>query len=147
MRVEEVRVPPAGACSEYTTDIGKKAHVEHAIGFVEDEVGDLVETHGVLPEVIDEAAGRGHEDIHPAFEGVALPAIAHAAIDDADAEVRELCKLRQHLGRLGGEFAGGFKDKQARAAGGMAAEPLDDGQTEGGGLAGAGLGGADDITP
>ncbi len=49
---------------------------------------------------------------------------------------------------LGGEFAGGSQDQRARHAGACAAglQPGDHRQGEGGGLAGAGLGDAEDVT-
>ena len=51
------------------------------------------------------------------------------------------------IGDLGGEFAGRLEDQAARHAGAAAAlaEDVDHRQDEAGGLAGAGLGDADDV--
>ena len=44
-------------------DVMDEAHVEHAVGFVEHQDLDLVEAHRALVDQIEQAAGRGHQDI------------------------------------------------------------------------------------
>src|SRR2546426_8411826 len=58
------------------------------------------------------------------------------------------CPSRGAGGRPpGGELAGGGEDEGAGPSRGLLHEALEDREEEGGGLAGAGLGGADDVPP
>ena len=56
---------------EDLADVADEAHVEHAIGLVEDEDLDRREVDGALAEVVEQAAGRGDDDIGAAAEGLA----------------------------------------------------------------------------
>ena len=60
-------------------DGGLKAHVEHAVHFVEDQDLDLVETNQPALEVVLEAAGGGDDKARAAANGVELRALVHAA--------------------------------------------------------------------
>ena len=46
-------------------DIGNKAHVEHAICFVQHQNLDLGQVNGTLTMQIKQTAGGGHDNIHP----------------------------------------------------------------------------------
>ena len=81
----------------------------------------------------------------PALEFIVLPAIAHAAIDDGDLQIREPRVIADGGFHLRRQFAGGFQDERARAGGLVVAQFGQDGQAEGGGFAGAGLRAADDV--
>jgi hypothetical protein len=134
----------AGTVFDDAADVGEESHIEHAIGFVEDEELDLIEFAGAAAEVIEEAAWCGDEDIDAGLEGFELSAVADAAVDDSDLEFGEAREVTAGGFDLGGEFAGGFEDKGARVVGGIG-ELSEDGEGEGGGFAGASLGAADDV--
>ena len=48
---------------EDAPDVGDEAHVQHAIGLVEDEDLDAAEVDGALPDVVEQPTGRGHHDL------------------------------------------------------------------------------------
>ena len=66
---------------EDATDVGQEAHVEHPVGLVEDQHLEAGEARVGLPEVIQQAARRRHQDVGPAAERLLLRAIADAAED------------------------------------------------------------------
>ena len=79
-----------------------------------------------------------------------LPADRHAAVDRRDAHADGLAQWRQYVGDLLGEFAGGHQDEGAErlllpwlSAG---CQPGQQREAEGQGLAGSGLGPAEDVT-
>ena len=79
----------------------------------------------------------------PRLQVLALPAVAHAAVDHGRAQVGELAKVAERLLDLQRQLARGLEDEAAQRP--VPAEALQDRQGEGGRLAGAGLGGADDV--
>jgi hypothetical protein len=113
------------------------------VHLVEDERVDVAEAERALLEVVHEAAGRGDDDVDPAAHLRALVAVADAAEDGDGAQVGEAGEIAEGGLDLGGELARGLEDEDAGFA--VVAEPRQDGQREGRGLAGAGLGGADDV--
>ena len=58
----------AGMQRDDPLDVRDEAHVEHAVGFVEDQDLDLAEVHGLLADEVEQAARRGHEDLDAALE-------------------------------------------------------------------------------
>ncbi len=133
-------------------DFGNEAHVEHAVRFVEDEDLDLGEVHGALPDMVEQAAGRGDEDLDAAPKDLDLRVDARAAIDDRGAERNAAAVGLDGGGDLTRELTGGGQDQDAdrmscrRIPGvGVVAENLQDRQHEGGSLAGAGLGGGENV--
>src|SRR5581483_8002150 len=61
---KEGGVAVARAAFDDAADVGEKAHVEHAVGFVEHEVSDVVQAAGAAANVVEQAAGGGDEDVH-----------------------------------------------------------------------------------
>ncbi len=125
-------------------DVREETHVQHAVGFVEHEKLNLVKPARAATHVIQQAAGRGDDDIHALTQGVHLLAITDAAVKDRRAEIGETRKIAKRGFDLGGQFTGGFQDEHARLPL-VRAELGKDGQGERGGLAGAGLCAADDV--
>jgi hypothetical protein len=66
---------------EDALDVRDEAHVEHAVGFVEDEEFDEVETHGLLFDVVEQPAGRGDDDLAAFLQFGDLRAHVDAAVD------------------------------------------------------------------
>src|SRR4026208_1330081 len=96
-------------------DIGKEAHVEHAIGFVEHEEFDVLQVAGSLLDVIEQTPWRGHDDIGAVLQCLGLTAISNAAENDGDFEFGEASVIAKGGFDLGGEFAGWFENEGARA--------------------------------
>ena len=67
--------------AEHPTNIGKKPHIQHPVGFVEHQILELVELGVGHPEVVEQTARSRHQNIDAAAEGVLLRPHANAAID------------------------------------------------------------------
>jgi len=97
-----------------------------------------------IGQEIDEAPGRGDEDIGALLDHLALGAETDAAVDDADVEIGKAGVIAKGGLDLGGEFAGGLEDQGADARLVFPVEG-EDRQGKGSRLAGAGLRGGDEI--
>ena len=128
-------------------DVGDEAHVEHAVGLVDDEDLDAVEQQLAALAVVEQAAGRRDQHVGAALQLLVLLVERHAADEQRDVELVVLAVLDEVFLDLRGEFARRLEDQRARHAGAGAAlfEPGDHRQHEGGGLAGAGLGDAEHV--
>ena len=126
-----------------------EAHVEHLVGFVEDEDLDLREVGVTLAKVVEQAAGSGDDDVDAARQRLALRAMADAAEDGGDAEAELGAVGLEAFGDLRREFARRRQDERTAAAARrrltVGREAVEDGEGEGGGLAGAGLGDAEQV--
>ena len=57
---------------EDAADVVDEAHVEHAVGLVEHEDLDLAQVDGLLLHVVEQAPGRGDEDVDAAAQRLDL---------------------------------------------------------------------------
>ena len=123
--------------------------VEHVVGFVEHDEGRLLEAHVAVLHVVEQAAGRGDENVDAARHRLDLRAEGHAADDAGDAGAHVLAVVREALRDLHGELTGGGEDQHAgaarRAEHAVGLQLLEDRQREGGRLAGARLGDAEQV--
>lgn len=90
---------------------------------------------------------RGDHDLRAGPQGDRLCAQAQAAHHQGDPDVRELRQLAHHARDLDRQFPGGREDEavRGRQVTGAVEQAFQEGQREGGGLAGAGDGGAGDV--
>ncbi len=79
---EEERLPALGQSRDNLANVVDEAHVEHAVGLVEDEDLDAFEAHEALLHQIEQPAGRGDEKIRTARERLFLATLADAAVDE-----------------------------------------------------------------
>ena len=124
-------------------DVRKEAHVQHPVHFVEDQVGEMGQVDFALIHEIKEPAGGRHHDVDAALDLFTLATIAHPPVDQADLEAGVLGELSQGLSDLVRQLPRRLQDEGAEPA--RFFQMLEDGKGEGGGFAGAGLGGADQI--
>ncbi|MNS67590.1 hypothetical protein D3C72_1008450 [compost metagenome] len=129
-----------------------EAHVQHAVGFVQDQHLDLAQVEHALLLQVEQAAGGGHEDVDALLELADLRVHAHAAEDHGGVQLQVLAVRTHRLFDLGREFARGGQHEgtdadAAELVGGAAAhgELVQHRQGEGRGLAGAGLGAAQQV--
>ena len=115
-RAEEQRLSFRRDVLEHALDVGKKAHVEHAVGFVEHEMFDLVELRVRLLEVIEQAARRGDDDVDARAERVLLRAHADAAEDRRAGDRRVHGDFLELFDDLRRELARRRHDERARRA-------------------------------
>src|SRR5690606_29786765 len=87
------------------TQIVNEAHVEHVIGFVEDEDFDLVETDRTLADVVKQTARRGDENVDAAEHGLLLLVHRGAAENDGGAQAEKFAISAEAIANLGGKFA------------------------------------------
>ena len=63
-------------------DVPNEAHVEHPIGLIEHQVGQIGQIEMTLLLQIEQASGRGDEDVDALPEGLDLGHVPHATEDD-----------------------------------------------------------------
>ena len=147
---EEERLALFRDLAEDLVESGEEAHVEHAVAFVEDDVGDLAQVGQAAIEEVTEAAGGGDDDLDTAAKRVELGTFSHTADDGGGAEAGAEGDFFKFFRDLDGEFAGGAQDESARTdgftgGGRLLQHRFDERQAEGKGFACAGLRGGYDI--
>ncbi len=123
--------------------VGQEPHIEHPIRFVQDENLDPVEPNHAALHLIEQAPRRRHDDVHAPTQRLVLSAIACSAEDDRGAQVGEARIIANGGLDLSREFAGGFEHERPQRA--VLGEAGENRHRECGGLAGACLGGADEV--
>ena len=143
-------------------DIADEAHVEHAIGFVQDQDLDVAEVDRALPDVVEQPSRGRHDDLGTRSERAYLRIEADAAVDRRRADRVAGAVGPDALLDLERELTGRREDKaadrQARGAARSAVaerqlarlrarrvEDLAEVGGEHGRLAGAGLGAGEDV--
>ena len=133
-------------------DVGQEAHVEHPVGLVEDEDLDLAEVGDLLADEVEQPAGRRDEDLDAGAQRLDLRVHRDAAVDDGRAQRHGPAVGADALVDLHRELAGRDEDERADRMAGrrerrvrVRPEPIEDGQREGGGLAGPGLRRGEDV--
>ena len=137
-------------------DVLDEAHVQHAVGFVQDQHLDLAQDGLAAVEVVDQAARGGDQQIDRTAQRGQLGAVGHAADDGGDLQVRDVAAVGDRgLGDLDGQLAGRGQHQHARTLRRLTAQraaargriglaggqhTLECRQHEGGGLAAAGVG-------
>ena len=143
---EQQRLALGGDAVDDLLHIRPEAHIEHAVGLVEDEHLDVaeVEHHAVVE--VEQAAGGGDEHVDAAAQAVDLGVVAHAAHHGENVVAGLLGHGAGHIVDLLGKLSGGGHDEGLGAVALLeVAELVEHGKGEGGGLAGAGLGGGDHV--
>ena len=69
-------------CGDDLPHVVDEAHVEHAVGLVEDEDRDLVEPDMALVAQVEQAPGRGDQDVDAGLQRLHLVMLVDAAEDD-----------------------------------------------------------------
>ena len=132
-------------------DVVDKAHVEHPVGLVEHEELDEADVDRLLSEMVKKPARGGDQKVGAARKGLNL----RLDVDPAE-DKRRLERRVRGIGadvfiNLGGKLARGRKNEGAHLAGLARTRGCkhagDDGKRKGGGLAGAGLCGGQNIAP
>ena len=127
-------------------DRRQEAHVEHAVGLVQHQHLEVGEVHVTLLHQVEQAPWRGHDNVDAAAQGLDLRPFTDAAEDRGAAQVEVTAIGADVLFDLRHQLAGGRHDQRPhvflRRRG---AQPLEQGQDERRGLAGARLRHADDV--
>ena len=146
---EQRRLPARRQRRDDAADVADEAEIEHAVRFVEHEMADLVQPQFAGGHQVADAARRADHDVGAAAHPLHLREAAHAAEDRDDPAALLAAEAEQAVLDLQGEFAGGGQDQGARGEavrrGRVGGEMLQHRQRERRGLAGAGLGDAEQI--
>ena len=146
---EEQVLAPGGKLRDDAADRRQEAQVQHLVGLVEDEDLGACQDDIALGDVVEQPAGSGDQHVDAARQRLDLRPMPDAAEHDRDGDAEMPAVGAEALGDLGGELAGGAEHQHAAAlAHGRAAvgrQAMQDRQREGGGLAGAGLGDAEQV--
>ncbi len=147
-------LPVRGQERDDPLDVGQEAHVEHAIGFVQHQHRYLVEHHRLVLHMVEQAAGRRHQDLHAAPQLGDLRVHVHAAVDHGAAKRHMFSVVAEAFRHLDRELARRREHERPhrvargrRRGAGVGRQPLQDRQREGGGLAGAGLRARHEVAP
>ena len=132
---EEYRLATFAGGGEDALDFIAEAHVQHAVGFVEDDHFDLVEEQGAAFEQVNDASGRADDDLGAFFQSADLAVIALTSVNRHLAHTAfKQSEFRDFFGHLDGEFAGGAQNQDLGGPQGDV-DPLDGGDSEGCGFA------------
>ena len=134
---EEHPLPVLGQGLHDRVELPREAHGEHLVGLVEHEDADLARVERPLPQVVEDPSRRSDHDLRARLERLDLARHRSPAVDGDDLrppELPDLLHLARHLQR---QLAGRTQDERLDALHRSAHEPVDDGQAEGGRLAGA----------
>ena len=142
-RGKKERLSVGGNLFHDPTHIGEKTHVEHAIDFVENKDLDVAKIERALLQQIEQTTGSGGDDVHAAGGFFALFAVADAAVDNGYSKIGEASVVTKSGFNLGGQLARGLKDETAKIP--VLSKQGENGKRECRRLAGAGLGGADQV--
>ena len=128
---------------------GNETHVEHAVGFVDDEDFDAGHQELAAFAMVKQAAWRADQHVGAAFQLAVLLVEGHAANQKGDIELVILAVFLKVFSNLGRQFARRLKNERARHAGAGAAlfQKRQHRQYEGCRLTRARLGDAQNITP
>ena len=138
---------PCGQCVENLVDRGREAHVQHTIGFIENEHLEGVARDMAALDVVDQPARGGDHHVDAVGEGARLRLHAHPAVDSSEGEIKMLpvhLGVLQHLLR---QLARRHEHQGPKLPAPPAGESLENGQEESRCLAGPGLGRTDDVLP
>ena len=128
-----------GMWRRIAADVREKAHVEHAVGFVEHQHFERRELGIRRAEVIEQPAGRGDDDVHAAAKGMLLRPHADAAIDRGAGQRRVDRQRVEILGDLRRQLARRREDERARGPARLVNQAMQDRQQKRGRLPAAGL--------
>ena len=132
---------------EQLLDVGEEAEVEHLVGLVEHHHLDVLEAQQALAGEVEQATGGADDDLRAGLELLDLALVGLAAVDGDDLGVAVGCRDLEVFGHLHAQLARRHDDERLHAGLRVEAERLDEREAEAEGLAGAGLGLADDVLP
>ena len=103
-----------GQAAEQEAHVLDEAQIEHAVGFVDHHHFDGAEREHVLLEVVDQAAGRGDDDVDAVAQLLALLVVIDAAVDQRRFQAGVAADVPEVLVDLDRQFARRRDDQRAR---------------------------------
>eukprot|EP00968_Pinguiococcus_pyrenoidosus_P011761 scaffold977_cov253-Pinguiococcus_pyrenoidosus.AAC.22 len=93
-------------------DLRLEAHVQHAVGLVENQETAALEAHAAALEHVHEASGRRHQEITAALAVRGLRAEVRTAVDDHRSDARPIAKPLRLFVDLRRELSGRGEDER-----------------------------------
>ena len=137
---EQQRLMLARNMAKDPLDLGKESHIGHAVGFVDNNLSDVVEENFLALDHVDHAARSGHDDLDTFFEFGNLRFHFRSAVNGGNGDVTNLAEWREFVAYLRGEFASGNQNQSKRTSGLSALHLFEQRETERKRLARSGLG-------
>ena len=137
-RREQHRLAVGRGAVEEPAHRGEKAHVRHAVGFVDDDEVDVAEVHVALGDQVLEPTRAGDDDPGAFVQGLALSAVADAPVDGDDLIAPTFDERGQLLLHLRCELTRGNEHQGTRPARPSGLQAMGKGEPEGDRLAGSG---------
>ena len=103
---EEQGLARVGRRCHDEVDVIDKAHVQHFIGFVEDDGRNVAQVDGAALHVVDETARGGNDDLRAFPQAAQLAFHILTAVNRQGLNVGELSQVVQFFGDLHGKFTG-----------------------------------------
>lgn len=138
------------------SDLRLETHIQHSVGFVEDEVLDVGERDLASVNQVDQSTWSGGEQITSSVQSSDLRSNVGTTVDDSRSDPRSVSELSSFVVNLRDQFSGGGEDKTSgiglssrrvsavawlRWGGGTNTKHgIEDGEEESGRLSGTGLG-------
>ena len=127
-------------------DVGEEAHVEHLVGLVEDERAQPGRAADAAVQVVEQPAGGGDDEVDAGAQGPLLrDRSATPPMTRADRSGVPAARPRNTPSICWASSRVGVRTRAPVGAAGPVEEAVQDRQQERGGLAGAGLGGGDEV--
>ncbi|AGW41060.1 two-component system response regulator [Leifsonia xyli subsp. cynodontis DSM 46306] len=146
-RGEERDLLVIGRVGENRLHILGETHLQHLVGLIEHEVLERGEVERSLVEVIHDAAGRAHHDMHASTQRGELHPVALAAVHRQQMNAFQMRRIAlERLRHLQRQLAGGGEHESLRALL-RQIETGQNGKGEGGRLPRPGLGEPDHVPP
>src|SRR5581483_6216777 len=106
-----------GGAAQNALDVGLEAHVEHAVGLVQDDHFDAAEVQRAPLEVIQDATGRADDNLGATLNGLNLGVDADPAVHRRAGETGVLAQPALWWARRPGPGLTGGRDRGAPGAG------------------------------
>lgn len=130
-------------------DLGLETHVQHAIGLIQNEVGNTTKVGATSLEHVNQTTGSRNANFDTTAQVTDLRTLGNTTVDTGVANTRRLSELGDFGLNLNGQFTGGGEDKDNGAVTGgekgLGVDVNDGRKTVGQGLSGTRLSDTDDV--
>ena len=142
---EEHRLALLRHLAQNELDVVAEAHVEHFVGFVQNDFSGVFQLQSATLDVVHDAAGGTNHNLNPTLQGAELTVVGAAAVNRHDHQAALiLAQLLDFARNLHRELAGGAEHQYLHVFA-LGIDVIDGGNGEGGGFAGTRLGLADNV--
>ncbi len=128
-----------------TADIRQKAHIKHLVCLIQHQQFQIGQVDRPLVDMIQQAAGTGHDNFHTLLQFFNLRIDINSAIHGDTLQPGLLPQFQYGIVDLLGQFTGWSNDQGPHLLARPLHQTVQDRQGKGSGLAGAGLGQSHDV--